>query len=145
MIAPRQLQQRLAASIAIVAVLLLFVAPVVSKSLMHHQMMGGMTATSSMAEMDGAAMPHGTHAMTMPAADHAGHHGMIPGDMIFCGYCELLIHVPLLLWVFVPLLWLMARIARLPCAPRVVSPPIRRLSLRPCPRGPPGLPLLLIA
>ncbi|WP_253893509.1 DUF2946 domain-containing protein [Serratia marcescens] len=138
MIVPRQLQQRLAACIAIMAVLLLFVAPVVSKSLMHHQMMGGMAQPA-------AAMPHDMHAMAMPAADHVGHHGMSPEEMIFCGYCELLIHVPLLLWVFVPLLWLMTRIARLPCAPRVVPPPIRRLSLRPCPRGPPGQPFLLIA
>ncbi|WP_227666455.1 DUF2946 family protein, partial [Klebsiella variicola] len=76
---------------------MLFVAPVVSKSLMHHQMMGGMAQTD-------AAMPHNMHAMTMPAAEHAGHHGMDPAEMIFCGYCELLIHVPLLLWTFVPLL-----------------------------------------
>ncbi|OKB65552.1 hypothetical protein BHU62_16930 [Serratia marcescens] len=128
---PRQLQQRFSACIAIMAVLLLFVAPVVSKSLTHHQMMDG--------------MPHEMHAMAMPAAEHAGHHGMDPAEMIFCGYCELLIHVPLLLWVFVPLLWLMMRIVRLPCAPRIVSPPIRRLVLRPSPRGPPGQPFFLIA
>ncbi len=135
---PRQLPQRLAAGIAIMAVLLLFVAPVVSKSLMHHQMMGGMAQPA-------AAMPHEMHGMAMPAAEHAGHHGMDPAEMIFCGYCELLIHVPLLLWVFVPLLWLMTRIARLPCAPRIVPPPIRRLALRPSPRGPPGQPFFLIA
>ncbi|HID9456829.1 TPA: DUF2534 family protein [Serratia marcescens] len=99
---PRQLQQRFTACIAIMAVLLLFVAPVVSKSLMHHPMMGGM------AQAD-AAMPHDMHAMAMPAAEHAGHHGMDPAEMIFCGYCELLIHVPLLLWTFVPLLWLATR------------------------------------
>ncbi|HAT4517638.1 TPA: DUF2946 domain-containing protein [Serratia marcescens] len=128
---PRQLPQRFTACIAIMAVLLLFVAPVVSKSLTHHQMMGGMAQPA-------AAMPHDMHGMAMPAAEHAGHHGMDPAEMIFCGYCELLIHVPLLLWAFVPLLWLMARIARLPCAPRIVPPPIRRLTLRPSPRGPPG-------
>ncbi|OKP48834.1 hypothetical protein A8A12_21700 [Serratia marcescens] len=135
---PRQLQQRFAACIAIMAVLLLFVAPVVSKSLMHHQMMSGMAQPA-------ATMPHEMHGMVMPAAEHAGHHGMDPAEMIFCGYCELLIHVPLLLWVFVPLLWLMARIERLPCAPRIVPPPIRRLALRPSPRGPPGQPFFLIA
>ena len=104
---PRQLQQRFTACIAIMAVLLLFVAPVVSKSLMHHPMMGGMAQSA-------AAMPHDMHAMAMPAAEHAGYPGMDSAEMIFCGYCELLIHVPLLLWTFVPLLWLMARIARLP-------------------------------
>ncbi|HFF8941197.1 TPA: DUF2946 domain-containing protein [Serratia marcescens] len=135
---PRQLPQRFTACIAIMAVLLLFVAPVVSKSLMHHQMMGGMTQSA-------AAMPHDMHGMAMPAAEHAGHHGMDSAEMIFCGYCELLIHVPLLLWVFVPLLWLMTRIARLPCAPRIVSPPLRRLTLRPSPRGPPGQPFFPIA
>ncbi|EPA6641049.1 MULTISPECIES: DUF2946 domain-containing protein [Serratia] len=134
---PRQLQQRVTACIAIMAVLLLFVAPMVSKSLTHHPMMGGMAQT------DGA-MPQDMHGMAMPAAEHAGHHGMDPAEMIFCGYCELLIHVPLLLWTFVPLLWLMARIARLPCAPRIVSPPLRRLILRPSPRGPPGQPFFPI-
>ncbi|HIH8967691.1 DUF2946 domain-containing protein [Serratia marcescens] len=135
---PRQLQQRFTACIAIMAVLLLFVAPVVSKSLMHHPMMGGMAQSA-------AAMPHDMHAMAMPAAEHAGYPGMDSAEMIFCGYCELLIHVPLLLWTFVPLLGLMARIARLPCAPRIVSPPIRRLTLRPSPRGPPGQPFFPIA
>ncbi|MGA3686334.1 DUF2946 domain-containing protein [Serratia bockelmannii] len=135
---PRQLQQRVTACIAIMAVLLLFVAPVVSKSLTHHPMMGGMTQSA-------AAMPHDMHGMAMPAAEHAGHHGMDPAEMTFCGYCELLIHVPLLLWAFVPLLWLMTRIARLPCAPRIVSPLLRRLTLRPSPRGPPGQPFFPIA
>lgn len=135
---PRQLQQRFTACIAIMAVLLLFVAPVVSKSLIHHPMMGGMAQPA-------ATMQHEMHGMVMPAAEHAGHHGTDPAEMIFCGYCELLIHVPLLLWTFVPLLWLMARIARLPCAPRIVSPPIRRLTLRPSPRGPPGQPFFPIA
>ena len=74
---------------------------------MHHPMMGGMAQSA-------AAMPHDMHAMAMPAAEHAGYPGMDSAEMIFCGYCELLIHVPLLLWTFVPLLWLMARIARLP-------------------------------
>lgn len=136
---PRQLPQRFAACIAIMAVLLLFVAPVVSKSLMqHHQMMSGMAQPA-------ATMQHEMHRMVMPAAEHAGHHGMDPAEMIFCGYCELLIHVPLLLWAFVPLLWLMTRITRLPCAPRIVSPPLRRLTLRPSPRGPPDQPFFLIA
>lgn len=117
---PRQLQQRFAACIAIMAVLLLFVAPVVSKSLMHHQMMSGMAQPA-------ATMQHEMHGMVMPAAEHAGHHGMDPAEMIFCGYCELLIHVPLLLWAFVPLLWLMTRIARLPCAPRIVPRPFGAL------------------
>ena len=135
---PRQLQQRFTACIAIMAVLLLFVAPVVSKSLMHHPMMGGMAQSA-------AAMPHDMHAMAMPAAEHAGYPGMDSAEMIFCGYCELLIHVPLLLWTFVPLLWLMARIARLPTRRASFLRPFGALLCGRARAEPPGQPFFPIA
>lgn len=140
-------QQRLTACTAILAVLLLFLAPVVSKSLMTHQ---GMISTSSAIllntstpEMNDPAMEHMADMQHMPPAatpafpGEQAPHSMIMGDDSACGYCELLIHVPLMLWLFVPLLWLIMLVARILRSPPVLSPLIQRWSFRQRPRGPP--------
>jgi hypothetical protein len=129
-----QLRQRLTACIAILAVLLLFVAPIVSKTLMERQsrMMDmpsdGMTSELSMHHhemmMD----------MAMPGMDH---HMMEDGEFA-CGYCDLLVHVPLMMWVFIPFIWLMMVISRAPPLPRLQAPLIRRFSPTNRPRAPPA-------
>lgn len=126
-----RLQQKITASIAILAVLLLFIAPVVSTSLMEHT--AHSRENASMADMPGmnmAAMPD--HEMQ----DHA--------EMgVVCGYCDLLIHVPLMLWAFVPLLWLVLCLAR--WLPPLLSKPL--LAIHPGfehrPRGPPKAVLII--
>lgn len=194
-------QQSLTACIAILAVLLLFVAPVVSRSLMSDQMMTGsmrgamaehlpvkntgdmpaepgtnampdmatmhnlhpmpeMDSASDMAAMPGMAaeadmdaMPAMEHrAMThhpqpppAPAAASGSHQmmdgGMMMGDgMIACGYCDLLIHVPLIIWLFVPLIWLLMTIRLVPPAAPVVAPRPRRPVRSQHPRAPPAFP-----
>ncbi len=45
-------------------------------------------------------------ALLAPVAALVGNEGFA------CGYCELLVHVPLMLWTAVPLIWLMMIIAR---------------------------------
>lgn len=130
-------RQRLTASIAILAVLLLFVAPMVSKNLAeHHASLQRLSAISG-------EMPMMTHHGEMPMMDHhseipmAGHEMMAPG--FACGYCDLLIHVPLMLWVFIPFIWWMCLISRAP-PPPATAPPRRRRSLRTHrPRAPPRL------
>lgn len=121
-------QQRLTASIAILAVLLLFVAPMVSKNLAeHHASLQRLSAIS-------VDMPMMDHHGDMPMA---GHDMMTPG--FSCGYCDLLIHVPLMLWVFIPFIWWMCLISRAP-PPPATAPPQRRRSLRTHrPRAPPLL------
>lgn len=145
-------QQRLTACTAILAVLLLFVAPTVSKSLMHHQGMGSANpaeAASAVTPADDApAMSHMAHSHPMAMPDPpagTGHHAMGMGEDITCGYCELLIHVPLLLWLFAPLLWLMTRIAQAPRPVRLLPPSIRRLALRQRPRAPPAPPFFFVS
>ncbi|MXP50181.1 DUF2946 domain-containing protein [Pantoea sp. Eser] len=119
-------RQRLTASTAILAVLLLFVAPMVSKNLAeHHASLQRLAATSG-------DMPMMDHHSDMPMA---GHDMMAPG--FACGYCDLLIHVPLMLWVFIPFIWWMCLISRAP-PPPATAPPRRRRSLRTHrPRAPP--------
>nr|WP_310616419.1 DUF2946 domain-containing protein [Pantoea cypripedii] len=128
------IRQRLTACIAIVAVLLLFVAPVVSKTLLERQNhMQSMMADMPMHHdaMPDMAMPD----MAMPGMDH---HMMDDGEFA-CGYCDLLVHVPLMMWVFVPFIWLMLVISRAPPIPGVIAPVIRRQIATHRPRAPPAL------
>ncbi|MFK8257194.1 DUF2946 domain-containing protein [Erwinia sp. AnSW2-5] len=123
-------QRRIPAFIAILAILLLFIAPDVSKSLehqrasapdasvqedhssmssMHHGDMNGMT----MDEMTTLHSPPSSMTAA-PPSDHGQHHTMPSGmammDDFACGYCQLLVHFPLLLLVFIPLIWLLFRL-----------------------------------
>ncbi|WP_337010612.1 DUF2946 domain-containing protein [Pantoea sp. AS142] len=121
------IRQRLTAGIAILAVLLLFVAPMISKNLAeHHATMQRVSAIS-------AEMPTMHHHSEMSMADH----GMMMGPGFACGYCDLLVHVPLMLWVFIPFLWWMSLSSRAP-PPSAINPPQwRRLLRRHRPRAPP--------
>ncbi|MEG3131858.1 DUF2946 domain-containing protein [Pantoea cypripedii] len=123
------IRQRLTACIAIVAVLLLFVAPVVSKTLLERQ--NHLQSMMADMPMHHDAMPD----MAMPGMDH---HMMDDGEFA-CGYCDLLVHVPLMMWVFVPFIWLMLVISRAPPIPDVIAPVIRRHTSTHRPRAPPAL------
>jgi predicted metal-binding membrane protein len=120
-------RQRLTVCVAIVAVLLLFVAPIVSKTLMERQAMPQHSMMDS-------SMSH--HEMDMPMAGMS-HHMMDEGEFA-CGYCDLLVHVPLLMWVFTPFIWLIMVISRAPPLPHVVAPIVRRFSGIHRPRAPPA-------
>ncbi|WP_264175904.1 DUF2946 domain-containing protein [Musicola paradisiaca] len=91
------------------AMVMLLGAPIVSK----HLQSSGLLASES--RDDGSAVAHS--AMTMPGMDHSSMHGAAamgvtpsasphrhdyPAQDSACDYCELLIHVPLFLWVFTP-------------------------------------------
>jgi hypothetical protein len=129
-------RQRLTAGIAILAVLLLFVAPMVSKNLAeHHASQQRLSAISDEMPM---MHHHSDRTMMTQHSDMSmpGHDMMMePG--FACGYCDLLIHVPLMLWVFTPLIWWMCLICRTPPSP-AINPPRRRRFLRTHrPRAPP--------
>ncbi|WP_413453455.1 DUF2946 family protein [Erwinia persicina] len=111
-------RSRPAAWLALLAILLLFVAPVISKSLaqvrggesrmmMHHGMM-----------MDMSEMPAVHHEMadTGDAEALPRHHPMSMMDDNACGYCVLLVHLPLDLMTL-PLLWSSLQAATLPDVP----------------------------
>lgn len=63
------------------------------------------TANNDHAGMKGSAMS------SMPGMDHSAMGGM---SDFSCGYCELLVHLPMLVWIFIPLLWLILLTSRLP-------------------------------
>ncbi|HAB73190.1 MAG TPA: DUF2946 domain-containing protein [Pantoea sp.] len=129
------LQQRLSACLAILAVLLLFVAPVVSKDLMARH--GDAMAAPVMAmshSADAMPMMHHMDDAMMPSG-----HMMSGEEGVACGYCELLVHVPLMIWAAVPLLWLMMLISRAPPSMLRADPPLCRRERRVYrPRAPPS-------
>ncbi|WP_072166397.1 DUF2946 domain-containing protein [Erwinia sp. Leaf53] len=59
-----------------------------------------------------------TRAGTGADSTHPHPRGM---DEFSCGYCELLAHLPILVWIFIPLLWLILLTSRLP--PPLALPP----------------------
>jgi hypothetical protein len=129
-----QIRQRLTACVAIVAVLLLFVAPIVSKTLMERQ--SQMMAMPQHSMMDHS-MSHHDMMMADMSMPGMSHHMMDDGEFA-CGYCDLLVHVPLLLWVFIPFIWLIMVISRAPPLPQVAAPIVRRFSSIHRPRAPPA-------
>lgn len=143
--------------LGILAILMLFIAPVVSKSLvvagMSPSTMPGMSmaempmATMNMSEMTEPDMPMppdemadtATHQNSMPMHD-MGQGMMMPGDMsgAACGYCVLLAHLPLLHLLALPMLWVSNTSSRAPprlAAIRLVPPAFYSDSQ---PRAPPA-------
>lgn len=121
------------------AVLLLFVAPMVSKTLMERQDQDRMLAMPQPGMvMSGSAAMHHTDMMmdmTMPGMRH--HH--MDDEEFACGYCALLIHVPLIVWVFIPLIWLVLVIFRTPPLPRLRAAIVTRSGSTYRPRAPPAV------
>ncbi|MEL4016593.1 DUF2946 domain-containing protein [Dryocola clanedunensis] len=121
-------------ALALLAMLMLFIAPVISKSL-EHQRAG--TKHQGMEHHMMMEMP----LMEMPATSH-----LLPGvgaslmDDIACGYCQLLLHVPLIVWLFIPLLWQASRVTRAPPLP-VIAPLLpQHDDAEALPRAPPAAP-----
>ncbi len=126
MLSLRQINHRhlhFPAWLGIVAILMLFIAPVVSKSLASagalHSMMPGMSMPGmDMSSMEMAMPEHAMHpAMSEDNANHPDTHHTMPshskgqggmfGDMsdAACGYCVLLVHLPLLHLLALTLQW----------------------------------------
>ncbi|NIY47481.1 DUF2946 domain-containing protein [Cedecea colo] len=121
--------------------LMLFIAPVISKSLEHRRAaeINNHAEHHMMSHSDGMMAEMGP--MEMPLASH-----LLPGagaslmDDIACGYCQLLLHVPLIVWLFIPFIWLAWRITRAP-PPAVIAPLLAQHDdAKAQPRAPPVAP-----
>ena len=128
---------RLAAVFAVLSILLLFIAPLISQSLyLSHSSHYSQTEqrcnddTMGNEEMAGAMM---SHSMSAEKNDHI----VLPASGMLCGYCELLAHFPFFAWIAAAILWLLSALSLTP-------PPLpyRTIVLTPCylpqlSRGPP--------
>ncbi|MBD2796816.1 DUF2946 domain-containing protein [Xenorhabdus sp. 18] len=110
-------QRRTPAIIALLAILMLFIAPVVSKTLEHSR--------------------EGIKAHTMHHHHGVDHIHMGLMDDIACGYCQLLINLPLLAGGFVPFILLTLIVSRAPPVLRFSGPIIRLFYGESQPRAPP--------
>jgi hypothetical protein len=143
--------------LSLLAILMLFLAPVISKSLEHQRASQPCSAaiTSTHNNMpDMAAMHH-----AMPGMEHdlhsslgsacaidqgMSHHlvstpGSSPMEDIACGYCQLLIHLPLIQTVFIPFIWLIRLVSQAPFLPVIVAPLLSACYSEYQPRAPPSL------
>lgn len=149
--------RRAPALMAILAILMLFIAPEISQSLAqqralkttstgsaHLMMMPDRQADNGMAQPP----PHGAHRHHDAADEHASAHPTrssadpaiaAGGSMqdFACGYCELLAHFPLAIWIFVPLIWLLFVASR--ASPQRLIPtfPVPLFTGQSQPRAPP--------
>jgi hypothetical protein len=101
---------RTACWLALLAVAMLFIAPVISKSLMHHSACehSSMMMTMDMSDMDHhMPMPEPCPQASMPHNMLMSGPGMSPGEEIACGYCQLLIHLPFIQFCLTVLLLLL--------------------------------------
>ncbi|MFG1172912.1 DUF2946 domain-containing protein [Erwiniaceae bacterium CAU 1747] len=155
-------QRRMPAFIAVMAILMLFIAPEVSKTLVQWRAANALTAEDQHGGMLHAVDPdsavalnpvsdsdasvpsapmHGrhhnaAHSSAQPMHDMAKmsasgmtHHDASQPDMngsptmsdLACGYCDLLVHFPFMIWVLVPLIWLLCTATR--------APPVRLIVL----------------
>ncbi|NDJ56946.1 DUF2946 domain-containing protein [Enterobacteriaceae bacterium 4M9] len=124
---------------------MLFVAPVISRTLAHH---AACQPEHTTATMDMSAMHHDMEMTAHCEENSRLKHSMMPApsmspmEEIACGYCQLLINLPFVLFIFAALLWLLLRIVHqspviaLNCSPVYRTWPPQRA------RAPPAVALL---
>lgn len=124
-------RQRMIACLALVSMLLLFIAPVISKNVREN----------TLYEMPNSEAMHHAHMLAdMPIQSVAHHHHEMDIDSdTACGYCDLLIHLPLMLWALSPVIWLLRRLGLTPPTPLNTSLILRRYHGVKRPRAPPLL------
>ncbi|HCK01667.1 MAG TPA: DUF2946 domain-containing protein [Serratia grimesii] len=116
----------LPACLGIFAILMLFIAPVISRSLEHARVGQSESAGMSDCGMDMSMPMHHepppaqtskVNSHSMPMSMQTGSHNMaMMMDDSACGYCVLLIHVPLLDLAYSPLFWSGSLLSRAPPA-----------------------------
>ncbi|KMK79449.1 hypothetical protein KCQ_18822 [Pectobacterium atrosepticum ICMP 1526] len=120
--------KRVAACLAIFSMMMLFIAPLISRSLVQ------LSACQVSAHHMPAASQH-HHGVDDHETCHRGstpHNlmmssiGLSPMEDIACGYCQLLVHLPFILSVILPLLWLLLSAHRPTYSPNFVCPTLFR-------------------
>ncbi|WP_226568665.1 DUF2946 domain-containing protein [Mangrovibacter yixingensis] len=132
---------RVGVLLALLAIFMLFVAPIVSKTLVRQGLM--MPEMGNML-MPGMAMAHSAHELSH---EHAGEHPLLHQplsqdtspehrvgagsvaaqqaswmDDAACGYCQLLLHMPLIFWVAALILWCLITLRRIPAFVQTSTP-----------------------
>jgi len=134
-------QRRIPALIAFLAIMLLFIAPWVSRTLEHRQIAQEGTAAEMV--MPGMNMAPAHHGMPDDGDRSAMHQapamseGMGTMDDIACGYCQLLVHFPVLIWLVLAVILLLFTVSRPRLVRYVPIAPVRLFPGVSQPRAPP--------
>ncbi|HBZ7326272.1 DUF2946 domain-containing protein [Klebsiella michiganensis] len=139
--------------LALLSVAMLFIAPVISKTLAHRTAcQQSVSATKTHHDVP-MTMPEMHHSMVKPGHCQPHHempHLMMPGqamspmEEIACGYCQLLIHMPFVQLMLTVLLVLMLLCIRKTSPLRVNFSPIFRVWAPQRARAPPAVFLSLV-
>jgi hypothetical protein len=124
---------------------MLFVAPVISKSISHRTACEHDVTAMNMSDMHHSMMM-AEPCQTMSGMDHRMISGqaMSPMEEIACGYCQLLIHLPFVLFMLTVLLWLLLLCVQCIPVPRTVFLPAFRTWASQHARAPPAVSLAAI-
>ncbi|MGV3346199.1 DUF2946 domain-containing protein [Enterobacteriaceae bacterium LUAb1] len=97
----------IAAWLALLAVIMLFVAPVISKFISHKTVCEHAVSAMNLSDTHQNMMTKSCQ--TAAEMDHCrmSRQVMSPMEEIACGYCQLLIHLPFVLFMLTALLWLL--------------------------------------
>ena len=118
----------IAAWLALISIAMLFVAPVISKSISHQTFCEHHNVTvMNMSDMHHRAIMS-EPCQTMPDMGHRmmSEQAMSPMEVIACGYCDLLIHLPFVLVILTTLLCLLLPLVKWPPVPNAVFLPVLR-------------------
>ncbi|TLV08864.1 DUF2946 domain-containing protein [Klebsiella indica] len=132
---------------------MLFVAPVISKALVHRNvcqqtLVAGMRGVPEVERGMAMNMPEMHHGVVPSATcdksaamDHLMSSGQVmsPMEEIACGYCLLLIHLPFVAFLLTVLLWLMLFCPRRAPVLQIVFTPVFRAWAPQCARAPPSV------
>ncbi|MDC9819406.1 DUF2946 domain-containing protein [Pectobacterium polonicum] len=119
--------KRVTACLAIFSMMMLFIAPLISKSLVQLSACQAPTHAMSTSQHHHGAHEHEVcHHGSTPHNLMMSSVGLSPMEDIACGYCQLLVHLPLILSVVLPLLWLLLSAHRPTYFPDFVCPTLFR-------------------
>ncbi|MBT0727476.1 DUF2946 domain-containing protein [Rosenbergiella australiborealis] len=130
-------KNRLIATLALLSMLLLFIAPLVSLALFlsHSDRVPYTSQSCPLSMNDGAMSEEMMHHMT---PQKKGEHSSVESGLL-CGYCELLIHFPFLVSLAAAILWFITALSRV--TPRIPYQTIILIPFYPpqLSRGPPSV------
>lgn len=99
--------ERIGVRLAALALLLLLVAPPISQTFAYHGRQFDQPAVTSVAPASFSSMPDCDMAEMPMAQSVTVYHHEQTINWVSCGYCDLLMHVPIILWLWWPFIWLL--------------------------------------
>lgn len=140
-------QRKFPVVIAIFAILMILIAPAISKSLKREHDKQVLAENVLVNDAISSIKDHYSegkheniqyHACHEALDDKMNNHPVM--DDSACEYCQLLIHLPIIIWAFTPFIWLIFLISHALVLPIIIGPVLLGYYNNFLPRAPPSLP-----